>query len=154
MHINEAGLDILKRYEGCRLQSYDDANGNPLYLGDVPKGIATIGFGTILDVKAGDRITQAEADAFLRRDLTKFEHIVDSLITVDLNENQFSALVCLAYNCGSAPLKKTLGTLLNEGKYSDAAEEFTKWNKYHGQVSNGLVKRRAAERELFLREPS
>ena len=145
MKINEAGLNLIKQFESCRLKAYPDpaTGGEPI----------TIGWGHTGGVKLGDVITQAQADAWLLEDVAKFEQGVSELVKVSLSGNQYSALVSFAYNCGLANLKKSsLLRKLNAGDIMGAADEFPKWNRGGGRVLPGLVRRRKAERELFLKE--
>lgn len=139
--INAKGLRLLKSFEGLRLEAYID-----------PVGIWTIGYGTTSGVRPGMKITEAEAEAFLRRDLARFEQAVADLVAVPLNEDQFSALVSFAYNVGEGALaNSTLLRLLNRGDFSGATDQFLRWNKGEGgQELYGLTRRRRAERALFL----
>lgn len=141
MKINQAGLDLIKRFESCKLEAYL-----------CPAGKWTIGYGHTGDVKPGDKITQHQADVILEYDLDKFQLGV-GLVAADANENQFSAMVCLAFNIG---LRAFQGSRLlmkfQDGDYDGAAREFGKWTRAGGKVLAGLVKRRQAERELFTRE--
>jgi lysozyme len=140
MKINKAGIDLLKDFEGCRLKAYL-----------CPAGILTIGYGhTGPDVVPQQTITQAQADLLLEHDISKFEKGIQNLVSQALTSNQFSALVCFAFNCGLYALEKsTLLYSLNHGNYSKAADEFSKWNKSKGVISPGLVRRRKAESDLF-----
>ncbi len=140
--INEKGLHLLKSFEGLELKAYLDA-----------VGVWTIGYGTTRGVRPGMQITEAEAEAFLRDDLRKFEQAVSSSIQAPLNSDQFSALVSFTYNVGAGALaSSTLRRVLNQNNYSAAAEEFLRWNKGGGRVLAGLTRRRRAERALFLGE--
>ena len=144
MKINQAGLDLIKRFEGCRLTAYL-----------CPAGVPTIGWGHTGDVKLGDKITQHQADVILTDvDLVKFEEGVERLAgDCVASSNEFSALVCFAYNVGLEALaKSTLLKKLKLGERYHAANEFLKWNKAGGKVLPGLVKRRVAERELFRKD--
>lgn len=145
--ISNFGLDIIKAFEGLRLTAYRCA-----------AGVWTIGYGHTKDVKEGDKCTVSQADAFLREDIAGFERDIKILVKVPLNQNQFDALVSFTFNVGSDidadPIPEGLGdsTLLrklNEGDYIRATLEFPKWNKAGGKVLPGLVKRRAAEQNLF-----
>jgi lysozyme len=142
--INAKGLSILKYYESCRLTAYPDpgTGGAPF----------TIGWGSAgPDVRQGMVIDQYEADARLLRDLERFERGVLAAVEVKINENQFSALVCLAYNIGLGNLiHSTLLKELNDGDFKGASDQFLVWNKAAGHVMDGLTKRRRAERDLFL----
>lgn len=144
MNINQAGLDLIKSCEGCKLEAYPDPGsaGEPY----------TIGFGhTGQDVHRGLTIDEDQALVLLQQDLEKFEQGVSSLVTVDINENQFSAIVCLTYNIGLENLKKSLLLhCINTLHRDDAANEFLKWNKAAGKVLPGLTVRRQKERQLFI----
>lgn len=101
------------------------------------------------------QISTEEAETLLKADIASFESAVDkSLNGIDLTDNQFSALVSLCYNCGMAPLRSdnTIRRTLDDGDYDGAANGFLLWNKAGGRVLKGLVRRREAERSLFLRE--
>lgn len=130
-----------------------------------PANIPSIGFGTTRypNGKAvtmyDPAITLEQANAYFAHDIERFERDVLSLVKVPITQGQFDALVSFAYNCGSDidddTIAEGLGdsTLLkklNAGDYKGAADEFPKWNKGAGKVQPGLVKRRAAEREMFL----
>ena len=141
--INKAGLDLIRNFEGLRLKAYPDpgTGGDPW----------TIGYGhTGPDVKPGQVITNERADELLVNDLAKFERIVSDLCP-NTTDNQFAALTSFCYNCGPKNLEtSTLRRLHNEGKKFEAADNFLKWTKAAGKVLPGLVKRRTAERELYL----
>ena len=144
--INRQGLDILRSSESCELRAYPDpgTGGDPW----------TIGWGdTSPDVVPGLVITQEEADARLAQKLRYFESGVARLVTAPISGNQFSALVCFAYNCGIGPDGlggSSLLRKLNAGDYAGAAAQFARWNKSDGKVMRGLVARRYKERTLFL----
>ena len=131
---------MLKSFEGLRLRAYQDS-----------VGVWTIGYGTTSGVRPGQVITEAQAEAFLKRDLDRFEAAVEDLVTVPLNDDQFSALVSFVYNVGEGALaSSTLLRLLNRRDYQGAAEQFLRWNKAGGAELAGLTRRRRAERALFL----
>ena len=89
--------------------------------------------------------------SLLEKDLSDYCRRVESLIKVKITDNQFAALVSLAYNIGvSAFGGSTLLSYLNKGNYSAAADQFARWNKGGGKVLAGLTRRREAERKLFL----
>lgn len=95
-------------------------------------------------------ITQDQADQLLLDDLAKFCNAVSDMVKVDINDNQFSALVSLCFNIGQGALaKSTLMKKLNASDFLGAAAQFDVWNKAGGKVLEGLCKRRAAERKLF-----
>jgi lysozyme len=140
MIINSKGTAIIESFEGLRLHSYQDGGG-----------VWTIGYGSTNGVKAGDSITASEASIRLQSDLKNAERSVSTLVLVPLNENEFSALVCLCFNIGSGSLhKSTLLKKLNAGDRAGAADEFLKWDRIAGAHSDGLARRRASERALFL----
>lgn len=136
--INDAGLSLIKRFEGCRLTAYQDS-----------VGVWTIGYGHTHEVKRGQTITQAQADEFLRQDLQKFANYVDNPayvpITKSLNENQRAALISFAYNCGQGNLK----TLCAGRTAKQIAAAMPKYCKAGGKRLQGLVNRREAEVKLF-----
>ena len=147
MVVSLFGVDLICGFEGKRLTAYDDG-----------VGVWTIGFGTTvypngIKVKKGDTCTEAQAKAYMAHDLKKFEATVNKAVTVQLNQNQFDALVSLTYNIGSGAFKNsTLLKKLNAKDYTGAADQFLVWNKGGGKVLKGLVSRRDAERALFLKK--
>lgn len=141
--INAAGLALIKEFEGCELTAYPDpgTGGDPW----------TIGFGHTGGVEPGQTISQEQADDFLEQDLLHFEKGVNGLVNRNLTSNQFSALVSFAYNVGLGALaESTLMRLVNQGDFTDAAEQFGEWVNGGNGPLPGLVRRRAAERALFL----
>lgn len=136
--ISAAGIALIKRFEGCRLTAYKCA-----------AGVWTIGYGHTSGVHSGQVITQAQADAFLRQDLEKFERYVNSTayvpITAQLNDNQFAALVSFAFNCGQGNLKR----LCAGRNTAQIAAAMPKYCTAAGRKLPGLVQRRAAEEALF-----
>lgn len=140
MTIGQKGIDLIKSFEGCKLDAYKDA-----------VGVVTIGYGHTKTAQMGQRITQAQADELLRSDIATFESAVTAAVTVPINQNQFDALVCFAFNVGAGALRdSTLLKKLNAGDYQGAANEFLKWDKAGGKVLAGLTRRRKSERLLFL----
>lgn len=145
MKLSNNGLALIKSFEGVRLTAYKAVSTEQYY---------TIGYGHYgPDVKKDMKITQAQADAYLKSDVARFEKAVNENVKVPINQNQFDALVSFTYNCGVGALQRsTLLELLNQGKYEEAAHQFDVWIKSGNKVLNGLVKRRAKEKELFLRD--
>lgn len=141
MNISQKGINLIKNFEGCRLTAYK-----------CPANILTIGYGhTGSDVHTGQKITQEEAEKLLRQDLIVHCNNVSKLVKVPLNQNQFDALVSFEYNVGyGAFMNSTLLKLLNQKKYKEASEQFGRWKFAGGKVLAGLVKRREAEKQLFL----
>lgn len=143
MQTSNKGRDFIKGFESLRLEAYPDpgTGGKPW----------TIGWGHTKGVKRGDRITQEQVEQFLSDDLALFELSVNSAIKRSMTQNQFDAMVSLAFNIGgSAFAGSTLVKKFNGGNAKGAADEFPKWKNSGGKVMPGLVKRRAAERETFL----
>jgi len=138
---NEAGKTIIRQSEGVRLRAYL-----------CPAGKWTIGYGhTGPDVKAGMTITEDEVDALLSRDLMSAERAVRMAVTVEITDDQFSALVSFVFNLGAGNFKgSTLLKKLNANDKEGAAAEFLRWDKVNGQPLAGLTRRREAERSLFL----
>ena len=141
MKISAKGLAIIKEFESCKLEAYL-----------CPAGVLTIGWGhTGADVHEGMCISQERADELLRGDVALSEQFVAKLVKVPLRQGQFDALVSFTYNIGpGALMHSTLLRQLNMHNYVGAANEFSRWNKSKGKVLAGLVRRRAAERALFL----
>ena len=136
---SQRGIDLITSFEGCELTAYWDQYGQ----------VWTIGYGhTGGDVYQGLTITQAKAQSLLQKDLKEFEKYVNNknYVSATINQNQFDALVSFTYNCGPRSLKE-----LCYGKsISQIANEITLYNKSGGQVLAGLVRRREAEKQLFL----
>lgn len=149
MRINEAGLALIKSFEGWRASAYQDATG-----------VWTIGYGHTSmagppAVVPGRTITRAEGAAILRRDLERFAEQIAPLITVELNANQRSALLSFAYNVGPANFaRSSVLRFVNEGRFSEVPARLALWTKAGGKVLRGLARRRAAEGALFLRPPN
>lgn len=134
-----ARQSLTERFEGCRLQAYQDQ-----------AGVWTIGYGHTAHVYRGQVCTQQEADAWLAQDITIAENAVNRLVTVKLTQGEFDALVDFTFNLGVARLaNSTLLDDLNHGNYEAAANEFEKWVYAGGTVVAGLLKRRQAEKERF-----
>ena len=137
MKISQNGINLIKQFEGCRLKAYKPVAAEPCY---------TIGYGHYgSDVLPDMIISQAQAEAYLVQDLTKYEKSVNSL-GIPLNQNQFDALVSFTYNCGSGNLKK----LVRGRNHQQIADAMLQYNKGSGKVLAGLTRRRQAERTLFL----
>lgn len=137
-------MALIKQSEGCRLTAYPDpATGGAPW---------TIGWGRTTNVKKGDTCTQAQADAWLVEEYDKFEADVRKLVKVPLTANQLGALTCFTYNVGPGNFGgSTLLKMLNKGDYKGAADQLLVWDKADGHVLAGLLRRRQAERELFLK---
>jgi lysozyme len=146
MSVNQATLNLIKQYEGCKLTAYQDGGG-----------VWTIGYGTTaaaglgIEPTKGMTITQERAEDLLRQGVDKFAAKVDKLITAKVNQNERGACVSLTYNIGpDAFAKSTALRELNADNKDKAAAAFRMWNKDNGKVEKGLVNRREAEIKLFL----
>lgn len=133
--ISAMGLQLLKQFEGCRLTAYWDVNGYSIGYGHHAK-----------DITKGMTIDQKAADAFLKKDVAKFEKAVNAL-KYDFNQNQFDALVDFAYNCGAGNLLKL--TANNTRSIQQISYKIPAYCKAGGVKLMGLVKRRNAEKALF-----
>ena len=139
MQISKSGLDLIKSFEGCRLTAYV-----------CPAGVLTIGFGsTGPHVTPGKTITQAEADALLLKDLVRFEKAVNELVKVPISQGAYDALVSFTFNCGEGAFaESTLLRKLNAGEDPNATAK-TELPRWTNSGLAGLVRRRAAEVDLF-----
>ena len=146
MHINERGIEIVKSFEGLALRPYVCAGG----VNSVGNGATRSSTGGPIDLDM-EPISEIEAEALLLRDLENSEGWVRRLIKTALTENQYSALTSFTFNVGcSALMRSTLRMKLNRGELQNAADEFQKWKFVNKRLLAGLVRRRAAERILFL----
>ena len=144
MQVNELGLALIQKCEGFRGRAYRDA-----------VGVWTIGFGHTSmagapQVKQGLVVSRDKAMQILAKDVALFAEGVAGLVTVELNDNQFSALVSFAYNVGLGNFRKSsVLTAVNVSDFTAVPRRLALWTKAGGRVLPGLVKRRAAEAELF-----
>ncbi|XP_066934062.1 lysozyme RrrD-like [Clytia hemisphaerica] len=137
--ISQAGLDLIKRFEGLRLTAYQDA-----------VGVWTIGYGHTKGVRAGQTITAEQAELFLRQDVRSAENDVEKSVKVWINQNQYDALVSWTFNLGGTNLRKsTMLKKLNAGDFDRVPCEMIRWVYAGGKKLPGLVKRRYAEATLF-----
>ncbi|MBD8555570.1 lysozyme [Rhizobium sp. CFBP 8762] len=145
MKTSANGRKLIAEHEGNMLTAYQDS-----------VGVWTIGVGHTSAAGApvvtkGMKITAAQSDEILSRDLANTEKEVRDLLKVSVTQNEFDALVSLGFNIGGTALgKSTLIRKLNAGDWAGAADQFLVWNKAKGRVLAGLTKRRKAERTLFL----
>jgi len=139
MNISQEGLGLIKKFEGCELEAYRCA-----------ANVLTIGYGSTKGVKEGDTITQEEADELLLHEMDEYEGYVKDSVTVDLNQNQFDALVSWVFNLGPSNLKaSTMLKVLNSKEFEEVPSQIKRWNKAGGKVLQGLIRRREAEALLF-----
>jgi lysozyme len=134
-------ISLIKKHEGLRLEAYLPT----------PNDVWTIGYGHTHTTKQGQKITEAQAEALLRKDIKWAEEAVNKSVVVPLTQNQFDALVSFVFNVGAGAFgSSTLLRLLNSKDYEGAANQFLRWNKQKGVALKGLTKRREEERKLFL----
>lgn len=151
--VNDACVKLIKSFEGLSLKAYHGAADKP--------GVDTIGYGSIQYppdylkgrmVKLGDPdITEAQAESFLKWEITQKTKAIDVLLRDDLSPNQFAALISFAYNLGDGALKQsTLRLKVNTNPHDPTIRaEFAKWVNANGKKVNGLVRRRQAEADLY-----
>jgi lysozyme len=140
MQYSKQGLALTEGFESCRLTAYRDI-----------KGVLTIGYGhTGSDVTEGLTWTQDQADTALVCDAQHAVNTVNRLVTIELSQTAFDALVDFVFNVGSGNFAgSTMLKLINSGNLDAAAEEFSKWDQASGQVISGLLRRREAEANEF-----
>lgn len=137
-------IDLIKQFEGFRANAYQDS-----------VGVWTIGYGTTRingqPVTAGMTITQQQALQLVQQEVNKLTRQIDTIVAVPINDNQLNALIDFAYNLGFNALKtSTLIRKLNAGDYNGAADQFDRWVYAGGKILPGLVRRREAEKQLFV----
>ena len=140
MKISQKGIDLIKRFEGCKLYAYRDSVGVP-----------SIGFGHTKGVKMGMSITQSQAESFLKDDLKPCEQALNR-IGVNFTQNQFDALVSWIFNLGegnfnASTLKKKI--LVRAASF-EIADQIVRWVNAGGKVQTGLQKRRIAEANMYI----
>lgn len=140
MKTSQAGIDLIKSFEGFEPEPYKDAGG-----------LLTIGYGHL--IKRGEqftRITQEEGERLLSMDVRFAENCIEQQVEPELEQYEFDALVSFIYNLGCANFaRSTLRKMINAENFANASNEFPKWNRVNGRIVRGLVRRRAAERTLF-----
>ncbi len=137
-------LDLIKQFEGLELDAYQDC-----------VGVWTIGYGTTRienrPVQAGMHISQEKAEQLALAEIKKLRELITREVKTQLSANQIEALIDFCYNLGFNAFKQsTMIKLINQNKIKDAANEFDRWVYAGGKKLAGLVKRRAAEKSLFL----
>lgn len=145
MKTSQKGIDLIKSFEGLRLQAYR-CSANKL----------TIGYGHTGTVKEGMKITTIQADELLKSDLKNFEEGVTRLVGLKIHQLMFDSLVSFAFNHGLEKFKNsTLLKKVNLGKFIEASNEFEKWGNItvNGKLveNKGVMRRKKAERDLFLK---
>lgn len=149
MKTSDHGIAFIKRWEGVRLKAYR-CSANVLTIG--VGHTAAMGDPKPVD---GMKITEAEAEAILRRDLGSIERDVAKVVTVHVNQRQFDTLVSFVFNVGIGAFRKsTLLKKLNASRYDEVPSELMKWTRAGGRVVQGLVNRRKAEADLWRGAPT
>ena len=153
MKLNKNGYDLIKQFEGLRLDAYAATES------EKQRNIWTIGFGNITyengtKVKKGDKISQDRAEQIFSYYADKFARNVDAIITnKNITQNQFNAVVSLAYNIGLANFQKStlLKKLNTNNNDKTIKDEFLKWVNASGKRLQGLVNRRTEEANLYFK---
>ena len=139
MQTSEKGKEFIKHFEGCKLEAYQCS-------GDV----WTIGCGHTRGVEEGDKISKKQADALLSADIEMVETHVQRLITVDLDQSQWDAIVSWCFNLGCGNLRaSTMLQVINSGELDKVSEQIIRWDKVGKKAVAGLTRRRKAEADLF-----
>lgn len=142
MEISQEGLSLIKKFEGCKLESYQCA-----------AGVWTIGYGSTSGISEGMEISQQRAEALLLEDVAVFEEAVNKAVKVPLEQYEFDALVSWTFNLGPSNLNSsTMLKVLNENKKNEVPAQMRRWNKANGETLQGLIRRREAESLLFQNE--
>lgn len=140
MRLSQEGREFIKSWEDLRLKVYDDG-----------AGYRTVGYGHRTKDVIGHGITRTEAEQYLTEDIRTAEGAVRLFIKVPLSQPEFDALVSFTFNLGGGNLgNSTLRRVLNELDYEEAAFQLLRWTKAGGKEMKGLVRRRAAEKRMFL----
>lgn len=140
MKISQKGIDLIKKYEGCKLYAYRDS-----------VGVATIGYGHTRNVMMGMAITQAQAEAFLREDIAPIEKSLN-IMNTNFTQNAFDALCSWIFNLGigsfnSSTLKKYIVARKSDIEITD---QIVRWYNAGGKPLLGLKKRRVEEANMWL----
>ena len=140
MNTSEKGINLIKKFEGCKLYAYRDS-----------VGVLTIGYGTTKGVKAGMAITQKQAEDFLKRDIVPLENALNSM-NINFTQGQYDALISFQYNLGTGAFKgstmyKKIAAKAND---LDITDQMVRWVNAGGKPLLGLKKRRVAEANMFL----
>lgn len=137
--INQAGRDLVKEFEGLRLNAYL-----------CPAKIWTVGFGHTRTARPGMSVTAEQAEWLLDDDLKRAGREIERFVAVPLSDNQFAALGCFVFNIGAMHFaQSTLLRLLNRGWYEQVPAQLMRWNRANGEALGGLSRRRAAEARLW-----
>ena len=140
MKISQKGIDLIKKFEGCKLYAYRDS-----------VGVLTIGIGHTKNVKAGMAITQQQAEVFLKDDIKPIETLLNGM-GINYTQGEFDALTSFIFNLGQGNFKSSTMYKYIVAKKSDLeiTDQMVKWHNAGGKPLLGLKKRRAEEANMFL----
>lgn len=140
MKISQKGIDLIKKFEGCKLYAYRDSVGIP-----------TIGYGHIKNVKMGMSITQQQAEQFLKEDIVPIEKELNGLC-INFSQNQFDALCSWIFNLGIGRFNNSTlkDYIVARRKDTDIAGQIVRWVYAGGKPLLGLKKRRVEEANMFV----
>ena len=140
MKISQKGIDLIKKFEGCKLYAYRDS-----------VGVLTIGIGHTKNVKAGMAITQQQADAFLKDDIKPIETLLNGM-GINYTQGEFDSLISFIFNLGQGNFKSSTMYKYIVAKKSDLeiTDQMVKWHNAGGRPLLGLKKRRVAEANMWL----
>lgn len=142
MQISDKGIQFIIKEEGERLTAYQDS------VGVWTIGVGHTGYVDNKQITKGMTITQDKSRDILKSDLKRFEKAVNESVNIHLNQNQYDALVSLAFNIGEGAFKRsTLLKLLNKGDYTGASQQFLVWKNAGGRPI--LLPRRKREKAVF-----
>lgn len=139
MRTSQQGIDLIKHFEGCKLEAYRcSAN------------VWTHGYGHVKHVQEGDKVTQDEAEDNLILDISMVETHMTRLIHVPLAQHEWDSIVSWCFNLGCGSLRRsTMLNVLNSGDLEGVTKELIRWDNVNGKPSKGLTRRRKAEAHLF-----
>ncbi len=154
MLMNPHGIQLLKQWEGFELKVYKDSAGLPTIGVGHLLTKAELSSGKILikgvTVKYASGLTDQQVEDLLSQDIRPVEEVVNKNVKVELNQNQFNALVSFTFNVGNgAFIQSTLLKLLNQGKHNEVPDQLRRWVRSGGQIVTGLVNRRENEVKLW-----
>lgn len=140
MKISQKGIDLIKRFEGCKLYAYRDS-----------VGIATIGYGHTKDVRMGMSITQKQAEELLKSDIKPVERILNGM-GINYTQGQFDALTSWIFNLGQGAFKSSTmyKKIISKASDTDITDQMIKWHNAGGKPLLGLKRRRVAEANMFI----
>jgi lysozyme len=139
MKISEDGLELIKKFEGCETNAYQDS-----------VGVWTIGFGHTKGVEEGQTCSIEDAESMLADEMDEYEGYINNMVKVGLQQHEFDSLVAWVYNLGPTNLgESTMLKVLNGGQFDRVPDEMNRWTRAGGEILEGLVRRRQAESLMF-----